>query len=166
VAFDADGTGVKKLWAWVTRDAGWLVFDPRDTRSITSTSQMFGAVSFGMSWEDGYQALGALDDNGDGSLTGKELEGLAIWQDSNGSGACDPGEMKKLAAWDIVSISCRAEQGAIPTGCAAFARTGVILHGGQTRPTYDVLLYPATDPSRQTTQKPETKGTFLFTNDD
>ena len=154
VSFDADGTGVKKPWAWVTRDAGWLVFDPHGRRSITSTSQMFGAASFGMSWDDGYQALCALDDNGDGTLTAKELEGMAIWQDLNGSGVCDPGEMKKLADWDIVAVSCRAERGAIPTGCAAFARTGVILRGGQTRPTYDVLLYPANGPAGQNIQKP------------
>jgi hypothetical protein len=153
VAFDADGTGVKKSWDWVTRDAGWLIFDPRDSRSIKSTTQMFGAASFGMSWDNGYQALDALDDNGDGELTGKELEGLAIWQDLNGNGVCDFDEMKPVAAWNIVAISCRAEKGAIPSGCAAFAQTGVILRGGHTRPTYDVLLYPARGLRGQLIQK-------------
>src|SRR5262249_31066531 len=105
VAFDADGTGGKENWTWVSRDAGWLVLAPPGRGRVTSALQLFGWVSFGMSWDDGYQALGALDDNGDGVLTGKELEGLAIWQDLNGNGVCDPGELKALADWGIVALS-------------------------------------------------------------
>ncbi len=29
VAFDADGSGLKKKWTWITKDAGWLVYDPK-----------------------------------------------------------------------------------------------------------------------------------------
>jgi hypothetical protein len=143
VTFDADGTGVRKHWTWVTRNAGWLVFDPHGKRSVTSALHLFGAASFGMCWDDGYQALAALDDNDDGVLTGKELEGLGIWQDLNGNGICDPGEVKPLHAWGIVALSCRAERGASLSGCAAYSQTGVTFRGGQKRPTYDILLYPA-----------------------
>ena len=93
VAFDADGTGLQKHWTWITRDAGWLVYDPHNTGKITSGLQLFGGVTFWMFWENGYQALAALDDDGDGMLTGRELKGLAIWQDLNGNGVCERGDV-------------------------------------------------------------------------
>src|SRR6185503_18165894 len=106
VAFDADGTGLQKHWTWITRDAGWLVNDPRRTGKVTTALQFFGNVTFWMFWENGYQALAGLDDDHDGMLAGKELEGLAIWQDINGNGISERGEVKPLAEWGIVSISC------------------------------------------------------------
>jgi hypothetical protein len=101
---------------------------------------MFGSVSFWMFWENGYAALSALDDDGDGMLTGKELEGLAIWHDANGNGVCDPGEVRSLAEWGVVALSCRAEKEGTPAGCAAFARQGVTFRDGRRRATYDVVL--------------------------
>src|SRR5262249_37761368 len=64
VAFDADGSGLKKKWTWITRDAGWLVYDPQGDGKVTSGLQLFGGVTFWCFWEDGYQALAALDDDG------------------------------------------------------------------------------------------------------
>src|SRR5438445_365240 len=83
VPFDADGSGLRKTWSWITPKAGWLVYDPARTGEVTSALQLFGNVTFWCFWDDGYQALAALDDNGDGLLTGKELNGLAIWHDKN-----------------------------------------------------------------------------------
>lgn len=141
VAFDADGSGLKRRWTWVAPGkAGWLVYDPRATGRVTSGLQLFGSVTFWMFWEDGYQALSALDDNGDGVLTGRELAGLAIWHDANGDGVCDPGEVRPLAEYGIVSLSCRADRSAVPPGCAAWARAGVTFRDGTTRPTFDVVL--------------------------
>jgi tetratricopeptide (TPR) repeat protein len=70
VAFDADGSGLKRKWTWVRKDAGWLVYDSKSKRNITSTLQLFGNVTFWLFWETGYDALASLDDNGDGVLTG------------------------------------------------------------------------------------------------
>jgi hypothetical protein len=139
VAFDADGSGLPRRWTWVTAKAGWLVYDPRGTGQVTSGLQLFGGVTFWMFWDDGYQALAALDDDGDGVLKGKELAGLAIWHDANGDGKCDRGEVRPLAEHGIVALSCRADRGA-PAGCAAWARAGVTFKGGKTRPTFDVVL--------------------------
>ena len=50
-----------------------------------------------LDYED--DALAALDDNGDGVLSGKELDGLALWHDANGNGVCDPGEVKPLSEY-------------------------------------------------------------------
>jgi hypothetical protein len=140
VAFDADGSGLKHKWTWITKDAGWLVIDPRGKKQITSGLQLFGNVTFWMFWDNGYQALSALDANGDGWLTGKELDGLAIWHDKNGDGICDPGEVKSLAEWGIVALSCRYQIDATHPDRIPFSAMGVRFRDGVTRSSYDVIL--------------------------
>src|SRR5262249_4614643 len=141
VAFDADGSGLKKRWTWLTPKAGWLVYDPSHKGNVTSALQMFGGVSFWTFWDNGYQALALLDDNHDGELTGPELDSLAIWHDANGDGVCDPGEVRPLSYYGIVAISCRGEARA-DADCPAFARRGVRFADGRTRPTFDLILRP------------------------
>lgn len=143
VMFDADGTGVKKPWTWITRDAGWLVYDPHNTGKITSGLQFFGGVTFWMFWENGYQALAALDDDGDGMLKGRELKGLAIWQDLNGNGVCERGDVKPLSEWGIVALSCRYVRDAQRPDRIAYSPRGVFFRDGFSRPTYDIILHPA-----------------------
>jgi tetratricopeptide (TPR) repeat protein len=140
VAFDADGTGLGKHWTWITPQAGWLVFDPKRTARVTSGLQLFGNVSFWLFWDNGYEALSALDDNGDGQLTGKELEGLAIWQDVNGNGICDPGEVRPLSDYGIVALSCRYERDLLHPDRILFSPRGVVFADGSTRPTFDLVL--------------------------
>ena len=142
VRFDADGSGLRKPWTWISRDAGWLVH-ARPEKPITSALQMFGTVTFWMFWENGYHALGALDDDGDGMLRLAELVDLAIWQDANGNAVAEPGEVKPLAAWDIVAVSVSYQPGARGSDAIAFSPHGVVFRDGRTRPTYDLLLYPA-----------------------
>lgn len=143
VAFDADGTGLQKRWTWITRDAGWLVNDPHHTGKVNSALQLFGNVTFWMFWENGYQALAALDDDRDGMLAGKELEGLAIWQDLNANGLSDGGEVKPLAEWGIVAISCGYVTDMNHPDRIAYSPRGVIFRDGSNRPTYDIILHPA-----------------------
>lgn len=141
VRFDADGSGLPKPWTWITPDAGWLVYDPRETRQIDSALQMFGSVSFWLFWENGYRALRALDDDGDRRLTGPELTGLAIWRDRNANGRSESGEVRPLAAWDIVSLSCEYEIDATHRDEIAFSPAGVTFRDGATRPTFDIVLH-------------------------
>jgi len=143
VAFDADGSGLRRSWTWITPDAGWLVFDSRQTRQVQSGLQLFGSVTFWLFWDDGYQALRALDDDGDGRLLGRELAGLAIWRDANGNGVSEPGEVGPLAAWNIVELSCDAAgpgPDEDPKLVTAFSPAGVRFADGTTRPTYDIVL--------------------------
>jgi len=140
VAFDADGSGLKRKWTWVTKDAGWLVYDPQGKRDITSCLQMLGNVTFWLFWETGYDALASLDDNGDGALTGDELKGLAIWHDANGNGICDPGEVKPLSEYGIVALSCQFERDPNHPDRIAFSPNGVTFRNGKTRPTFDIIL--------------------------
>jgi hypothetical protein len=142
VAFDADGSGLRRKWTWVTQDAGWLVYDAKGRGNLTSGLQMFGGVTFWLFWETGYDALASLDDNGDGVLAGAELTGLAIWHDANGDGVCDPGEMKPLSEYSIVAVSCRFERDPTHPGRVAFSPRGVTFRDGRTRPTFDLILKP------------------------
>jgi hypothetical protein len=146
VRFDADGTGFEEEWTWITKDAGWLVYDPHGKRQITSALQMFGSVTFWMFWDNGYDALAALDDNRDGVLSGSELQGLAIWHDANGNGRCEPGEVRSVADWGIAGLSCRYERDEQHPERIAWSPHGVRFHDGRTRASYDVILHkhPAT----------------------
>jgi tetratricopeptide (TPR) repeat protein len=143
VAFDADGTGLQKRWTWIARDAGWLVYDPHKTGQITSALQLFGGVTFWMFWDNGYNALSALDDDGNGKLAGKELDGLAIWSDINTNGICEPGDVKPLAEWGIVAISCSYVRDLRRPDRIAYSPRGVFFRDGSSRPTYDIILHPA-----------------------
>jgi tetratricopeptide (TPR) repeat protein len=139
VTFDADGSGLRREWSWISRDAGWLVYDADGSGRITSALQWFGNVTFWLFWTHGYEALSALDDDGDGELAGEELRHLAIWQDRDGDGVSDDGEVLPLGAHGIVAMSCGFVTGD-GRAFAAWSEQGVRLANGRTRPTYDVIL--------------------------
>jgi hypothetical protein len=141
VRFDADGSGLDREWSWISKDAGWLVYDRLGAGQITSALQLFGNVTFWMFWENGYEALRALDDNGDGRLAGGELAHLAIWRDSNSNGTSEAGEVKPLAEWGIVQLSTAYEPEDEGDVFIASSRAGVTFADGSTRATYDVLLH-------------------------
>jgi len=134
VAFDLDGSGQQRRWGWITPKAGWLVHDPRGEGKITSGLQMFGSVTFWVLWQDGYQALAALDNNRDGMLRGEELSGMGIWRDINSNGISELGEVSTLGAWKISGLSCHAQSH--PSGIP-FSPDGVEFTDGTTRPSYD-----------------------------
>ncbi|QDU20845.1 tetratricopeptide repeat protein [Urbifossiella limnaea] len=142
VRFDADGSGIKKRWTWITKDAAWLVYDPAGRGEVDSALQFFGSVTFWLFWEHGYAALSALDDDRDGRLTGVELRGLALWRDANGNGVADPGEVQSVTEAGIVAVSCRHERDESHPDRIAFSRAGVTLRDGRTRPTFDLVLKP------------------------
>lgn len=140
VRFDADGSGRDVRWSWISNKAAWLVYDQQQQGRITSALQLFGNVSFWMFWENGYHALGALDANLDGKLSGAELKNLSLWHDRNGNGISEPGEVQSLAVHGIVEINCRYQATQNTPNVAAFAEQGVVFRDGSTRPTYDVIL--------------------------
>jgi hypothetical protein len=137
VAFDLDGSGLKRNWAWPTPKAGWLVFDPQETGRIDSGLQMFGNATFWIFWPDGYEALSALDDNGDGVLSDSELHGLAVWNDRNCNGVSDPGEVIPVEALGIQSISCHSQTDAAGMH---WNPQGVTFTNGLSRATYDWIV--------------------------
>jgi len=134
VSFDLAGNGVPAKWPWVNSDAGFLVWDPENRQRIESGRQLFGSVTWWMFWRDGYAALAALDDDGNGWLEGDELAGIAIWRDINRNGVCDPGEVILLQEAGILRIAVRATG---RTTGMPFNPQGIQLNDGTFRPTYD-----------------------------
>ncbi len=143
VAFDLDGSGLDRRWGWITPKAAWLVYDPTGQGNITSGLQLFGNVTFWVFWQNGYQALAALDENGDGILSGRELDGIALWRDLNSNGRSEPGEVVSLKSAGIQAIS--TEWTAHPTGIP-YSPRGIRLENGTTRPTYDWMAPCLTEP--------------------
>ena len=43
VVFDADGSGLRKQWTWINRDAAWLVHDPNHTGKVDSALPTHGS---------------------------------------------------------------------------------------------------------------------------
>lgn len=139
VTFDADGSGVLRRWTWIGRDAGWLVHDPEGSGRVTSALQWFGSVTFWLFWSNGYEALTALDDDGNRELRGHELRHLAIWRDANQNGISEAAEVRPLSTYRIVAVSCDYEAGD-GVSVVARSRKGVTFVDGSTRPTYDLIL--------------------------
>lgn len=137
VRFDLTGQGLALEGGWITKDAAWLVWDPHDQRTITSGFQLFGSVTWLTPWENGYLALAALDDNGDGKIAGAELTGLSLWRDENANGVSEKGEVKPVADWRIVSLGYDHRRHGKD---AWISKNGVTFANGKTRPTFDWIV--------------------------
>ena len=140
VLFDADGSGIPKRWTWIRSNAAWLIYDRRGSARIDSALQLFGSVTFWLFWPNGYHALRALDDNGNGEVSGTELDGLALWHDRNGNGVSERGEVRPLDDWGIVALSTVYGHDAAHYDEIAYSPGGIALRDGTRRPTYDLVL--------------------------
>lgn len=138
VAFDLAADGLGREWPWVTPDAALLVWDPNGVGSITSGTQLVGGRTWNMFWPDGYAALAALDDDRDGELRGKELQGLAAWFDRDGNGVSTQGEVVSLATLGVAALSTAGESHG-REDVAAWQPNGVTFHDGRVLPTWDWL---------------------------
>src|SRR5690606_7114804 len=96
-------------------------------------------------WRDGYQPLAMLDDDGDGTLTGSELAGVAVWHDANGNAVSDPGEVVSAESFGIAAIETRSTGESMPILSNPH---GLRLRDGGTLPTYDWMpqSHPAAAP--------------------
>jgi len=87
-----------------------------------------------MFWRDGYAALAALDNDGDGWLSGAELDGVVVWRDANGNGISEPGEVVSARQFGIARI--RVQSGGQSGGVQAEA-DGIEMQDGRVFRTYD-----------------------------
>jgi hypothetical protein len=133
VGFDLDGFATGRQWPWVRADTCILVWDPNRTGRITSGRQLFGSVTWWMFWRNGYEPLGALDDNRDGVLSGAELKGIAVWRDANSNGIADPGEVVPVEGFGIVEIAVKPRQ----IDGALQRNGGIKLRDGRSLTTFD-----------------------------
>ncbi len=104
VSFDLDADGTAEQIEWLSGDGDALLVDNRDG---AAAYDMDGARLFGDQgglYANGYEKLSLLDQDGDGALTGYELQGLALWSD-DGDAIVQAGELQSLDVYGIVSIS-------------------------------------------------------------
>ena len=139
VDFDLRGYGIRDRWPWIKPELGLLVWDPLQTGVIDSARQLFGGYTFQLFWKTGYDALAALDDDGDGALSGAELDGISVWFDRDGDGHSSAEEVTPLCSLGVVSIATRADShdGLHPTN-----GHGLTLRDGRTLRTWDWMVQP------------------------
>jgi len=131
VPFDLDGTGLKRLWAWPSARAGWLVY-LKQRQTVTSGIQMLGGSTFWIFWKDGYEAMAALDRDDDGWLRGPELQALKVWCD-DGDGVCAAGELRTLQQLGIRALATRGR----PFAEGLLNARGIRYEDGGFGPSYD-----------------------------
>lgn len=141
--FDITGLGWPQSYPWPGRRAAFVVWDPEHTGRITNGRQLFGFYTWGLFWQDGYQALSMLDDNSDGELAGGELEGISLWTDANSNGCSESGEVTRALDKGVKSISVHADgkEGIHPV-CPA----GITFHHESSWTSWDWMAEPLLSP--------------------
>ncbi|RYG49487.1 hypothetical protein EON79_01115 [bacterium] len=137
VKFDLDGTGAPQSYPWTRAETAILVWQPDPSVAITSGRQLFGSATWWMMYRDGYAALAALDNDANGWLEGKELNGLAVWRDANQNGLSDPGEVVPVQTVGIQGLATRSTG---RTGRSLVSRDGLRMADGRQLSTYDWVV--------------------------
>ncbi len=110
VDFDLDGDGKKDQIEWMMGDGDGMLVDDRDggaTGAMLTDGEIDGKRLFGDErgkYFNGYEKLKSFDKDGDGKLTGEELDGLKVWVD-DGDAKLEGGELKSLRELGITEIS-------------------------------------------------------------
>jgi len=129
VQFDIDADGRLDRIEWFDGSGDGILIDDRDGQAATQMdgSRLFGA---GRNNVHGYEKLAGLDTNGDGSLEGAELDGLALWVD-DGDAVVQDGEIQSLAERGIVALSTQVEVTADAEGRGHLQSTATRADGSQ-----------------------------------
>lgn len=140
VDFDLRGYGSVRKTTWIQPGTALLVWDAGKEGRITSGRQLFGGYTFQIFRNTGYEALAALDDDGNGTLEGEELDGIRAWFDTDGNAISSSAEVRDLAGLGIVGIKVRpnGQDGGHP-----HCDDGLLLRDGRTLPTWDWMAQPA-----------------------
>ncbi len=125
VSFPIDPTYQNAWYTWkASESTPLLVHNPSHDGVIKSGTQLFGPWAFGgkrtamnsdkgvagTPWRDGYEALASLDANGDGMVSGPELEPLGLWFDKNQDAVSQTGEVKSLAEAGVTKLFYRSNR--------------------------------------------------------
>jgi len=102
----------------VARGDGLLVRDVNGDGVINNGGELFGSgtvLANGSKAQDGYEAMRALDANGDGVLNAADsaFSQLGVWLDSNGNGRTDAGEVVSLNDLGINALSLTAQTSSV-----------------------------------------------------
>jgi hypothetical protein len=114
VQFDLAASGSKRTTGWVGSGDGLLALDRNGDGAINDGSELFGSatrLADGSTAADGYAALAALDDNGDGKIDAKDCCTRLAGVDRCGCGRRQPaGRVEELAELRIASLNLDAAQ--------------------------------------------------------
>ena len=111
--FDYAGDGFAEKSGWINSKDGMLVRDLNGDGVINNGGELFGdqtVLTNGKFAKDGFAALSALDNNGDGVLNEKDTawSELKAWIDADGDGATDTGELHTLSELGIKSLNVKS----------------------------------------------------------
>ena len=140
VVFDLDGLNRKHHWTWIKKNAAWLVYRSTGSVAITSGRQLFGLVTFGLFWPNGYEALNSLDQDQDSQLTDDELSHLGLWHDVNGNGLFEANEFQWVRDAGITALACHYEFDTTHADQIPYSPSGVTWKNGRSWNTYDISL--------------------------
>jgi len=99
VAFDINGDGFDEVVEWVGPNDGLLLV--YNGQQVTG-NDLFGAAG---GFDSGYEKLSAHDTDGNGIISGNELDELSVWQDKNGNAKVDSGEISSVTSLGISEIA-------------------------------------------------------------
>ena len=88
---------------WPTASTPWIALDLDGDGAISSGAELFGSSTVlpgGARATNGFEALAALDANGDGVLDARDpmFAKLALWSDRNGDHRSSPDELRPLSS--------------------------------------------------------------------
>ena len=110
VYFDHNGDDVLTRTGWVGPNDVLLVWDRNANGTIDTGAELFGdftPLPNGTLAPNGFAALAALDENGDGIIDASDpaFADLKLWKDADQNGQTGAGELIALAEAGIVSLS-------------------------------------------------------------
>src|ERR1700722_8639431 len=107
--FDLAGREASVATDWVSPGTPWLALDRDGNGSIDDGRELFGSMTAlpdGQRAPNGFVALAALDDDGDGRITAHDASfgRLLVWRDANQDRRSEPGELTTAEEAGLVSI--------------------------------------------------------------
>ena len=134
IAFDLDGDFTVEQWPWVKPDTAFLCWLGDGDVRVKSGRELIGSRTWWVFWDDGYEPLKFLDDDGDGYLRGDELDGLGFWIDANVDGVAGQAELMPVTHHGVHAINVN-HNGRIDG--VLTSRRGIEMNDGRWLPTYD-----------------------------
>lgn len=108
-SFDVVGNGASVDTDWVAATTPWLAIDLDGNGTIDDGAELFGSMTklpSGQRAEHGFEALAALDADGDGRITKRDpaFASLLTWRDHNQDRRADAGELSTLESEGVLAI--------------------------------------------------------------
>jgi hypothetical protein len=107
--FDLAGREQTVPTRWVSAATPWLALDRNGNGLIDDGSELFGSMTIlgvGARAPNGFVALAALDDDGDGSITPLDasFDSLRLWRDADQDRKSEPSELTTLRDAGVLAI--------------------------------------------------------------